>query len=96
MQYLTPDTRGDITEAPSLKRWMKNDMFTENVKSDDSAVVNPQLRVIDASIMPTLIGSNTNAPALMITEKAEDMIRGRSRAGPPSSILNAEQTSRKA
>ena len=52
---------------------------------DEAAVVDPQLRVrgiaalrvVDASIFPSIVGGNTNAPVVMVAEKAVDLITGR-------------------
>ena len=82
---------GDVTDRSGLLEFIRNKaesiyhpVGTCRMGSDADAIVDPELkvngidglRVIDASIMPTLIGGNTNAPTIMIAEKAADMIRG--------------------
>ena len=70
--------------------------------SDATAVVDPELRVrgvtglriVDASVMPTLIGGNTNAPTVMIAERAAEFIAplsGDAQASPDPSLSVSER-----
>ena len=85
-------TFDDLTSDDAIDRWVRggaNTIFhpvgTCRMGADDAAPVDGQLRVrgvdglrvVDASVMPTIIGGNTSAPTMMIAEKAADLILGR-------------------
>ena len=70
-----------------LLAWLEREVFSVFHPVGTCAigsVVDPELRVygvrnlrvVDASVMPTIVRGNTNAPTIMIAEKAADMIRG--------------------
>ncbi|WP_112312015.1 GMC family oxidoreductase [Pseudogemmobacter bohemicus] len=78
-------TRADYeTYARQYGRTSYHPTCTCKMGTDEMAVVAPDLRIrgldgiriCDSSVMPSLVGSNTNAPTIMIAERAADLIRG--------------------
>jgi choline dehydrogenase-like flavoprotein len=82
-----PDLRESDEEIEAFIReeveLLYHPVGTCRMGSDEGAVVDPSLRVrgveglrvADVSVMPTITGGNTNAPAIMIGEKAADLVR---------------------
>lgn len=90
-KQLKPSSDVDVDDDAQVDQWIRqtgetlyHPVGTCKMGSDEMAVVNEQgavqgmqgLRVVDASLMPTLIGGNTNAPTIMMAEKISDHILG--------------------
>ena len=85
-EYLPdPQAQSDeelLQQAREISNTIYHPTSTCRMGSDAGAVVDPQLqvngvrglRVVDASVMPLIVSGNTNAPTIMIAEKAADMI----------------------
>ena len=85
--YPGPGVTDDEALAADVRRRVEllyHPVGTCRMGGDDDAVVDPELRVrgveglrvIDASVMPTITRGNTNAPTVMIAEKGADLILG--------------------
>lgn len=77
----------DAALTEHIRRWSQTEYHTVGtcaMGTHENSVVDPllrvrgvdNLRVIDASVMPTVISGNTNAAAIMIAEKGADLIKG--------------------
>jgi choline dehydrogenase-like flavoprotein len=82
-----PEVRSDAEVLAHARQHGKTDYHpvgTCKMGTGEMAVVDPELKVrglgsllvCDSSIMPRLVSSNTNAPTLMIGEKAADLVKG--------------------
>jgi choline dehydrogenase len=86
-QFPGPGVRSDAELDAHLRKTVGTAMHPTStcaMGTGPMAVVDGQLRVrgldglriADASVMPTIVGGNTNAPTIMIAEKAADLVRG--------------------
>ena len=91
--HVVPESASDEDVEAFVRRTMQtiyHPVGTCKMGTDPLAVVDPEcrvhgvegLRVIDASVFPSVPRGNTNAPTIALAERAADLIRGRTTAAP--------------
>ena len=84
VQAQTDQQLNDCLTTRTVSQWHLSGTARMGTVTDDGAVVDPEgrvhgveaLRVVDASIMPTVTNGNTNNPTIMIAEKLSDAVLG--------------------
>ena len=84
VQAQTDQQLNDCLTTRTVSQWHLSGTARMGTVTDDGAVVDPEgrvhgveaLRVVDASIMPTVTNGNTNNPTIMIAEKLSDVVLG--------------------
>ena len=84
------DNESLAIEAGKYANTIFHPVSTCKMGNDENAVVNNRLiayglqnlRIVDASVMPHITSGNTNAPTIMIAEKASDIILGKKEEDP--------------
>ena len=90
---IAPAADDDATLEPHMRQTCQtiyHPTSTCRMGADDASVVDPELRVrgveglrvVDASVMPSVPRGNTNAPVIAVAERASDLIRGRAEVAP--------------
>jgi choline dehydrogenase len=102
VRYCREAVQAPSSDAPEdVRAWLRrhaetlfHSVGTCAMGADDNAVVDLELRVrgveglrvVDASVMPTVPRGNTNAPTIAIAERAADLIRGADLAADPARV----------